>query len=59
VPVAVVDNSTVWLTAEETAELLGSRQRLIDVTLRRTAAEHPAGARRVRALSVVVPLDFE
>lgn len=55
---AQVSNRAVWLTAEEAAELSHRQQVILEAARKRTAADHPPGARRVRALSIVVPIQF-
>ena len=54
-----VQNTTLWLTADETLELAELRDEWISAKKGRTKADHPDGARRVRFTSVVVPVQFE
>jgi DNA-binding transcriptional ArsR family regulator len=57
--VAQVSSRAAWLTSEEAAELSRRQQEILDASRKRTAADRPSGARRVRALSIVVPVQYE
>lgn len=52
---ATLGSTTAWLTAEECRELLDHYARLTASARRRTHADHPAGARRVRVGLVLAP----
>jgi DNA-binding transcriptional ArsR family regulator len=57
--VAQVSSRAAWLTSDEAAELSRCQQEILDAARKRTAADRPSGARRVRALSIVVPVQYE
>jgi hypothetical protein len=57
--VATVENRALWMTPEEAKELTALHAEFVDRRRGRTAANHPEGARRIRMVSVVVPLQFE
>jgi DNA-binding transcriptional ArsR family regulator len=57
--VASIENSNLWLTAEEATELQQLYHDFIDRHRGRTAGDHPEGARRVRATRVLIPLQFD
>lgn len=57
--VATVSTSTVWMTAEEAAEVLARHTERIDRLRGRSAADHPPGARRVRVGHLVIPIDYQ
>jgi DNA-binding transcriptional ArsR family regulator len=54
--VATVESRAIWLTAEEAEQLAGLYSEFLEKRRGRTAADHPEGARRVRATRVLVPL---
>jgi DNA-binding transcriptional ArsR family regulator len=55
----LIMSRAVWLTAQEAKELEQLYDGYLEERRGRTAKDHPAGARRVRAAGVVVPLQFE
>lgn len=57
--VAVVNTSTLWVTAEEAAELVAAQSAVLDRFQDRSGDERPAGSRRVRVTHLVVPLEFD
>lgn len=57
--VASVESSPVWLTAEEARELQELYSEFIDSRRGRTARDRPDGARRVRTLRLLVPLQLD
>jgi DNA-binding transcriptional ArsR family regulator len=57
--VAVVESSSVWLTAAEAKELRDLSVGYVESRQSRTAGDHPAGARRVRSLQLLVPLELD
>jgi DNA-binding transcriptional ArsR family regulator len=56
---AHVQNSNLWLTPDEVAELQQLYDEFVERHRGRTADDHPEGARRVRATRVLIPLQFE
>jgi DNA-binding transcriptional ArsR family regulator len=56
---AAVENWAGWLTAEEAEELQKFYREFIDSRRGRTARDHPDGARRVRAVRVLLPLQLD
>ena len=56
---AILQSRAAWLTAEEAKELVELYESFLDARRDRTAKDHPAGARRVRAANVVVPLQLK
>jgi hypothetical protein len=52
-----VDTSVVWMTPDEAVDLAKRYRELVDQYRDRTAQSHPADARRVRAVRVLVPVD--
>jgi DNA-binding transcriptional ArsR family regulator len=57
--VAMVESSAIWLTAAEARELRDLYFGFVESRHGRTSGEHPAGARRVRALQLLVPLELD
>jgi DNA-binding transcriptional ArsR family regulator len=57
--IASVESAPVWLTAEEASELRDLYSEFVDSRRGRTARDHPDGARRVRTLRLLVPLQFD
>jgi DNA-binding transcriptional ArsR family regulator len=57
--VATVENRALWMTPEEAKELMALHADFVQQRRARTTADHPETARRVRMVSVVVPLQFE
>lgn len=57
--VTAVQSRTLWLTAEEAAELQEQHAKFVEARRGRTAADHPPGARRVRAANILVPLQLD
>ena len=55
--VSAIENTRLWLTAEEAGELQRMYKKFVDARRGRTAANHPSGARRVRLTRVLLPLD--
>jgi DNA-binding transcriptional ArsR family regulator len=54
-----LDNTQLWLTAEELSELRATQRAWVDAHRGRTAKDHPEGARRVRVTHIVVPTHAE
>jgi hypothetical protein len=57
--VAAVENSTLWLTTEETEELQEWYRDFVERRSGRTADDHPEGARRVHAVRALIPLQLD
>jgi DNA-binding transcriptional ArsR family regulator len=57
--VSTVENRAVWLTAEEAEQMNEVCRDFLESRRHRTAADHPAGARRVRSLYVLVPVQLD
>lgn len=57
--VTSVENWPSWLTAEEAQELQDIYRRFIESRRGRTARDHPDGARRVRTVRLLVPLQLD
>jgi DNA-binding transcriptional ArsR family regulator len=57
--IGIAESSLVWLTTEEAKELRDLHAKFIESCHGRTVADHPDGARRVRALHVLVPLELD
>jgi DNA-binding transcriptional ArsR family regulator len=57
--VTSLSSAACWLTADEARELGALWDTFLERVRRRTAHDRPEGSRRVRAMSVVVPLDAE
>jgi DNA-binding transcriptional ArsR family regulator len=54
---AHLSSRTVWLTADEAAELEQLYQGFLQARRGRTAADHPDGARPVRTMRAMIPID--
>jgi len=57
--VAAVENSNLWLTPAEAEELQDLYRDFVERHRGRSATDHPAGARRVRASRVLIPVQFD
>lgn len=57
--VTAVQSRALWLTADEAAELQKYHEGFLEARRGRTADDHPAGARRVRAANILVPLQLD
>lgn len=55
----VVEAQSLWLTPAEANELEALYRGFVDAHRGRTGAEHPDGARRVRAVRVLVPVQLD
>jgi DNA-binding transcriptional ArsR family regulator len=53
--IASMSNADVWLTAEETRNVVAALAAVLDPYRSRTLADRPDGTRRVRAMNVVFP----
>ena len=52
-----VETSVVWMTADEAERLAAHYREAVDRYRDRTAQTRPAGARRIRTVRVLVPVD--
>jgi DNA-binding transcriptional ArsR family regulator len=54
-----IENSALWLTPDEAAELEEMYTEFVHRHRGRTAADHPDGARRVRSTRILVPVQLD